>query len=83
MKCICLKKALKILNERQEEKGLSPCLPILEMQLQVAFANWILPVCAQVVKLDAYWYYFQNAADFGILTQEEALEKMELRCILE
>ena len=33
-------------------------------------------ICAQR-KLDAYWYYFQNAADFGITSQEEALEKME------
>lgn len=33
-------------------------------------------ICASR-KLDAYWYYFQNAQDFGILTQEEALEKME------
>lgn len=32
-------------------------------------------ICASR-KLDAYWYYFQNAQDFGILTQEEALEKM-------
>ncbi len=32
-------------------------------------------VCASR-KLDAYWYYFQNAQDFGILSQEEALERM-------
>ena len=32
-------------------------------------------VCASR-KLDAYWYYFQNAQDFGILTQQEALDRM-------
>ena len=33
-------------------------------------------ICASR-KLDAYWYYFQNAQDFGILTQEDALKRME------
>lgn len=33
-------------------------------------------VCASR-QLDAYWYYFQNAAEFGIETQEQALEAME------
>lgn len=33
-------------------------------------------ICASR-KLDAYWYYFRNAQDFGILTQEDALKRME------
>lgn len=33
-------------------------------------------ICASR-KLDAYWYYFQNAQDFRILTQEDALKRME------
>lgn len=33
-------------------------------------------ICASR-KLDAYWYYFQNAQDFGVLTQEDALKRME------
>lgn len=32
-------------------------------------------ICASR-KLDAYWYYFQNAQDFGVLTQADALQKM-------
>lgn len=28
-------------------------------------------------KLDAYWYYFQNARDFGLRTQEAALDAMK------
>lgn len=33
-------------------------------------------VCKQR-KLDAYWYYYQNAQEHGIKTQEEALEAMK------
>ena len=33
-------------------------------------------ICASR-KLDAYWYYLQNASEFGVETQEQALEQME------
>lgn len=68
------KKSFEELNERQKKNN------------QALFANprnaaagsirqLDSSVCASR-KLDAYWYYFQNAKDFGILTQQEALDRM-------
>lgn len=68
------KKSFEELNERQKKNN------------QALFANprnaaagsirqLDSSVCASR-KLDAYWYYFQNAQDFGILTQQEALDRM-------
>lgn len=68
------KKSFKELNARQKKNN------------QALFANprnaaagsirqLDSSVCASR-KLDAYWYYFQNAQDFGILTQQEALDRM-------
>ena len=68
------KKSFEKLNERQKKNN------------QALFANprnaaagsirqLDSSVCASR-KLDAYWYYFQNAQDFGILTQQEALDRM-------
>lgn len=68
------KKSFEELNERQQKNN------------QALFANprnaaagsirqLDSSVCASR-KLDAYWYYFQNAQDFGILTQQEALDRM-------
>lgn len=68
------KKSFEELNERQKKNN------------QALFANprnaaagsirqLDSSVCASR-KLDAYWYYFQNAQDFGILTQQEALNRM-------
>lgn len=68
------KKSFEELNERQKKNN------------QALFANprnaaagsirqLDSSVCASR-KLDAYWYYFQNAQDFGIITQQEALDRM-------
>ena len=68
------KKSFEELNERQKKNN------------QALFANprnaaagsirqLDSSVCASR-KLDAYWYYFQNAQDFGILTQQEAVDRM-------
>ena len=68
------KKSFEELNERQKKNN------------QALFANprnaaagsirqLDSSVCASR-KLDAYWYSFQNAQDFGILTQQEALDRM-------
>ena len=69
------KKSFEELNAKQEKEGKA-----LFANPRNAAAGSIRQldssICAQR-KLDAYWYYFQNAADFGITSQEEALEKME------
>lgn len=69
------KKSFEELNEKQEKEGKA-----LFANPRNAAAGSIRQldssICAQR-KLDAYWYYFQNAADFGITSQEEALEKMD------
>lgn len=69
------KESFERLNEIQEKQGKKPFA-----NPRNAAAGSIRQldsaICASR-KLDAYWYYFQNAQDFGILTQEEALEKME------
>ena len=68
------KKSFEQLNERQKEKG----LPVFANPRNAAAGSirqLDSGICA-TRKLDAYWYYFQNASDFAIQTQEEALEAM-------
>lgn len=68
------KKSFEELNKRQEERGLA-----LFANPRNAAAGSIRQLDSSICatrKLDAYWYYFQNASDFAIQTQEEALEKM-------
>ena len=68
------KKSFEELNERQKKNNQA-----LFANPRNAAAGSIRQldsgVCASR-KLDAYWYYFQNAQDFGILTQQEALDRM-------
>lgn len=68
------KKSFEELNERQKEKNLTPFA-----NPRNAAAGSIRQLDSKICasrKLDAYWYYFQNAMDFGILTQDDALNKM-------
>ena len=68
------KKSFNELNARQEERGLA-----LFANPRNAAAGSIRQLDSSVCatrKLDAYWYTFQNAKDFAILTHEQALEKM-------
>ncbi len=68
------KKSFEELNKRQEERGLA-----LFANPRNAAAGSIRQLDSSICatrKLDAYWYYFQNASDFAIQTQEEALERM-------
>lgn len=68
------KKSFEELNERQKKNNQA-----LFANPRNAAAGSIRQldsgVCASR-KLDAYWYYFQNAQDFGILTQQESLDRM-------
>lgn len=68
------KKSFEELNERQKKNNQA-----LFANPRNAAAGSIRQldsgVCASR-KLDAYWYYFQNAQDFEILTQQEALDRM-------
>lgn len=68
------KKSFEELNERQKKNNQA-----LFANPRNAAAGSIRQldsgICASR-KLDAYWYYFQNAQDFGILTQQEALKRM-------
>lgn len=68
------KKSFEELNQKQEALGLT-----LFANPRNAAAGSIRQLDSRVCasrKLDGYWYYFQNASDFGILSQEQALEKM-------
>ena len=68
------KASFEQLNKRQEEKGLAPFA-----NPRNAAAGSIRQLDSSVCasrKLDAYWYYFQNASDFAVQTQEEALQAM-------
>lgn len=68
------KKSFEELNERQKKNDQA-----LFANPRNAAAGSIRQldsgVCASR-KLDAYWYYFQNSQDFGILSQQEALDRM-------
>lgn len=69
------KKSFDELNERQKANGKQPFA-----NPRNAAAGSIRQLDSSVCasrKLDAYWYYFQNASDFGIQSQQEALERME------
>ena len=68
------KKSFEELNERQKKNNQA-----LFANPRNAAAGSIRQLDSRVCasrKLDAYWYYFQNAQDFGILTQQEALDRM-------
>ncbi len=68
------KKSFEELNEKQREKNQPPFA-----NPRNAAAGSIRQLDSKICatrKLDAYWYYFQNAMDFGILSQKEALDKM-------
>ena len=68
------KKSFNELNERQKMNGQS-----LFANPRNAAAGSIRQLDSKICatrKLDAYWYYFQNAMDFGILTQDDALSAM-------
>ena len=69
------KKSFEQLNQRQEERGLAPFA-----NPRNAAAGSIRQLDSSICasrKLDAYWYYFQNASDFAITSQEQALEAMD------
>ena len=69
------KKSFQELNQKQAEQG-KPLFANPRNAAAGSIRQLDSSICAQR-KLDAYWYYFQNASDFGIQTQEEALEAME------
>ena len=69
------KKSFEKLNQKQAEQG-KPLFANPRNAAAGSIRQLDSSICAQR-KLDAYWYYFQNASDFGIQTQEEALEAME------
>lgn len=69
------KKSFEDLNQKQAEQG-KPLFANPRNAAAGSIRQLDSSICAQR-KLDAYWYYFQNASDFGIQTQEEALEAME------
>lgn len=69
------KQSFEELNRVQEEKG-KPLFANPRNAAAGSIRQLDSSVCASR-KLDAYWYYFQNAGDFDIKTQEEALEAME------
>ena len=67
--------SFEMLNKQREEKGEE-----LFANPRNAAAGSIRQLDSKVAasrKLDAFWYYFVNAQDFGIHSHEEALEKME------
>ncbi len=70
------KKSFEDLNQKQAEQG-KPLFANPRNAAAGSIRQLDSSICAQR-KLDAYWYYFQNASDFGIQTQEEALEAMEM-----
>ncbi len=69
------KKSFEDLNKKQEAAN-KPLFANPRNAAAGSIRNLDSSVCRDR-KLDAYWYYFQNASDFGVLTQEEALEQME------
>ena len=74
------KASFEQLNERQQQNNLAPFANPRNAAAG-SIRNLDSGVCAQR-KLDAYWYYFQNARDFQIETQLDALhamKKMNLR----
>ncbi|MGI6512064.1 MAG: NAD-dependent DNA ligase LigA [Catenisphaera adipataccumulans] len=68
------KKSFEELNERQKAEG-KPAFANPRNAAAGSIRQLDSGICAKR-KLDAYWYYFQSAEAFGVLTQEEALETM-------
>lgn len=69
------KKSFELLNELQETLH----LPLFANPRNAA-AGTIRNLDSNIAKkrkLDAYWYYFQNAMDYGIKSQQESLEAMK------
>lgn len=67
--------SFEMLNQQREEKGEE-----LFANPRNAAAGSIRQLDSKIAasrKLDAFWYYFVNSSEFGIQSQEEALEKME------
>ena len=69
------KKSFEELNQRQEANYLAPFANPRNAAAG-SIRNLDSSVCAQR-KLDAYWYYFQNAQDYQVETQEQALQAMK------
>lgn len=68
------KKSFDDLNKRQE-KAHQPLFANPRNAAAGSIRQLDTAVCASR-KLDGYWYYLQNASDFGVLYQSAALEKM-------
>lgn len=67
--------SFEMLNKQRKEKGEE-----LFANPRNAAAGSIRQLDSKIAasrKLDAFWYYFVNSSEFGIQSQEEALEKME------
>ena len=69
------KASFEQLNQRQEANHLAPFANPRNAAAG-SIRNLDSSVCAQR-KLDAYWYYFQNAQDYKIETQYEAMQAMK------
>lgn len=69
------KKSFEELNKRQEENN-QPLFANPRNAAAGSIRQLDTSICASR-KLDAFWYYLQNASDFGIITQDGALEKMQ------
>ena len=69
------KKSFEQLNQRQEASHLTPFANPRNAAAG-SIRNLDSRICAQR-KLDAYWYYFQNAQEYQVKTQEQALQAMK------
>lgn len=69
------KASFEALNRQQEENN-KPLFANPRNAAAGSIRQLDSSICASR-KLDAYWYYLQNASEFGVETQEQALEQME------
>lgn len=69
------KKSLLSLNKTREEKG-EPLFANARNAAAGSIRNLDSKVAASR-KLDAFWYYFVNASDYGITSHYEALERLK------